>query len=55
MAKKGVATESTDSVRNAVRNKSMTQGRTPNNYKEDWAKIGNKAPDDWSACGSKAK
>ncbi len=47
-------TESTASVRSSVKTGSTNQGRTPDNYKKDWKKIGQAAPKDWGACGSKA-
>jgi len=48
-------TESTASVRASVRSGGSGKSREPNNYKQDWAKIGNKAPEDWGKCGSGAK
>jgi hypothetical protein len=57
MAKKGYGTsaESTASVRTRVRAGGSGMSREPRNYKNDWAKINEKAPEDWGACGSKAK
>ena len=47
-------TESTASVRKSVRAGGSSKSREPRNYKENWAKINEKAPADWGACGSKA-
>ena len=55
MAKKGVATESTASVRARAMGGGSGKSREPRNYKNNWAKINEKAPSDWGACGSKAQ
>lgn len=48
-------TESTESVRKSVRSGGSSKSREPNHFKEDFAKIGKKAPEDWGKCGSAAK
>jgi len=49
MAEKTV-TEDTASVRSRTLVSNPGKSREPQNYKKDWAKIGDKAPEDWGKC-----